>query len=82
MSQSGRASPSRRAHEATASEETSVAPYGTRTVGENNGTLTVSIPCEVAAAEEIEQGDEVAVGLDTETGELRYVPVEEFEGWK
>jgi antitoxin component of MazEF toxin-antitoxin module len=50
-------------------------------VGENNGTLTVSIPREVAEAEEIEQGDEIAVGLDTESGELRYVPVEEFHGW-
>lgn len=70
-----------RAHEATASEGTSAAPYGTRTVGENNGTLTVSIPCEVAEAEEIEQADEIVVGLDTETGELRYIPADKFVGW-
>lgn len=81
MSQSERASPSRRAHEATASEETPVAPYGTRTVGENNGTLTVSIPREVVEAEEINQGDEIVVGLDTESRELRYIPAEKFEGW-
>lgn len=73
--------PSRRAHEAMARDDTSVAPYGTRGVGSNNGTLTVSIPHEVVRQLDIEQGDEVAVGYDTTTGELRYKPADEFTGW-
>lgn len=74
-------SPSRRATEAMTEKESSVAPYGTVDVGKNGVSLTLTIPKEVVEGLGIEQGDSMAVGLDMATGELRYKPVEQFDGW-
>lgn len=71
----------RRAAEAALPDEAILAPYGRVRVGENNGTLTLSIPHEIVEDRDIEQGDEFCVGFDPDSNELRYVDEDEFDGW-
>lgn len=76
-----RAEPTRRVAEAVSDDDAAVTPLGRVRVGENNGSLTVTLRKEVAKQLGIEAGDEMEVGHEPETNEFRYRPAEEFEGW-
>lgn len=73
--------PSRVAAEAKTGDESNVIPLGSRVIGSNDGTPTVSLPKETVEGLGIRPGDEMQVGYDADSGEFRYRPAEEFEGW-
>jgi len=73
--------PSRSAAEAKTGSESDVVPLGQRTVGSNNGTLTVSLPKETAKRLGIEPGDTLELAYDGENDEFRVRQAEHFDGW-
>lgn len=73
--------PSRVAAEAMTGDESTVVPLGSRTVGSNDGTLTVSLPKETAQRLGIEKGIDMELGYDADSGEFRVRPADKFEGW-
>ncbi|WP_058366388.1 hypothetical protein [Haloparvum sedimenti] len=73
--------PGRRAAEAQSDDESVVVPLGARTVGENSGSLTLTIPKDTARGVGVEPGDTMQVGYDPVNEEFRYVEADEFDGW-
>jgi hypothetical protein len=76
-----RAEPTRRAAEAVSDDDAAATPLGRVRVGENNGSLTVTLRKEVAEQLGIEPGDEMEVWHEPVANEFRFRPAEEFEGW-
>lgn len=75
-----KSSPSRVVTEAKIGDESNVVPLRSRTVGNNNGTLMVSLPKETARGRGIEAGNKMQLEYDAESGEFRIRPADKFDG--
>lgn len=68
--------------EAKTGSDSDVVPLGQRTLGSNNGTLTVSLPKETAKRLGMEPGDDLEVGYDPISDEFRIKSSKDFDGWE
>lgn len=74
-------SPSQLAADLKSDDDSPIAPLGTVTIGNNSGTMVVSLPKRVAEGEGFEPGEKMQVGYHATEEAFVFVDAEEFDGW-